>query len=341
MPSTPLLGRVRIGARAAGAGAALALLSGVAGAQPISDQVAIAQGLYESAAELIRAGKWAEACPKLEESQRLDPAMGTQFFLATCYAETDRPTSAWSLFLDVAVTAKAAGNTVRESTARQRAAALEPKLPRITVVVAAKAASIPGLTVKRDGTLLKPVVWGTAVPVDLGPHVVRVTAPGKVVWQTTVRVEQPGQRVEVVVPPLASARAEPIADAPEPAASEAPEPPAPRLSGQRRAALAIGSVGLAGIAAGAALGLVARAAWEKADAACPTHLACSREAHEDSTRTLSFAMGSTIAFIAGGALVTTAIPLFATGARKAPASAASIAPILAPGVAGASIVGMF
>src|ERR1700691_908594 len=99
-----------------------------ASAQGSTERTATAQGLYESAAALMKAGKSAEACPKLEESQRLDPAMGTQFFLAVCYESTGRPTSAWSLFLEVANAAKAAGNTVRETTARARAAALEPKL---------------------------------------------------------------------------------------------------------------------------------------------------------------------------------------------------------------------
>src|SRR6185369_5679854 len=97
---------------------ALALLlahPAVAWADTPADRAARAQGLYDAAAELIKAGKFAEACPKLEESQRLDPAMGTQFFLAGCYEKTGRPTSAWSLFLEVAAAAKAAGNTVREN----------------------------------------------------------------------------------------------------------------------------------------------------------------------------------------------------------------------------------
>lgn len=108
--------------------------------------------------------------------QRLDPAMGTQFFLATCYENTRRPTSAWSLFLEVAAAAKAAGKTVGGSTARARAAALEPKLPRLRVTLDEATAATPGLEVERDGVALKRVAWGVPIPVDLGNHTLRVRA---------------------------------------------------------------------------------------------------------------------------------------------------------------------
>ena len=47
-----------------------------------------------------------------------DPALGTRFQLASCWENIGRPTSAWSLFLDVADGAHAAGSALRESTAR-------------------------------------------------------------------------------------------------------------------------------------------------------------------------------------------------------------------------------
>ena len=78
-------------------------------------------------------GKHADACPKLEESQRLDPGIGTQFNLAVCYEQVGRTASAWSTFLDVAGAARAAGQTEREKVARQRATALEPRLIRLTI----------------------------------------------------------------------------------------------------------------------------------------------------------------------------------------------------------------
>ena len=345
------------GHRAAWLGPALVVGSlawpGVTSAQSASERAATAQGLYESAVERIKAGRIDQACPKLEESQRLDPAMGTQFFLATCYEGTGRPTSAWSLFIDVAATAKAAGNTLRETTARARAAALEPRLPRMTVILAAATAALPGLEVTRDELLVKPVVWGSPVPVDMGEHTVRATAPGKVPFELRVRITQLGQRLQVDVPPLldgaspvnpelAPAPSDPVKPESVPPSDPAPgAPPRPSFPAQRIAAVATGSVGVAGLVAGGVLGLMARWAWRRADAACPRHLACTPEAHAESARSLSLATGSTITFIGGGAAVAGGLILWLTTPASKPSADPRVVPVVGPGVAGAMVTGAF
>src|SRR4051812_5478245 len=75
---------------------------------------AVAQALFNDAKTLMQAGKYAEACPKLEESQRLGPAIGTQFNLAVCYEALGKMASAWSLYLDVAGVAKSTNQPERE-----------------------------------------------------------------------------------------------------------------------------------------------------------------------------------------------------------------------------------
>ena len=67
------------------AGALVAtLVAGVAGAEDKSS-AAKASALFEEGRRLMAAEKYAEACPKLAESQALDPAPDTAFDLGICY----------------------------------------------------------------------------------------------------------------------------------------------------------------------------------------------------------------------------------------------------------------
>src|SRR6516165_8666630 len=73
-----------------------------------------ARVLFFEARKLVAAGQYSSACPKFEESYRLDPGIGTNFNLADCYEHTGRIASAWARFLDVAASTRAAGQIERE-----------------------------------------------------------------------------------------------------------------------------------------------------------------------------------------------------------------------------------
>jgi hypothetical protein len=158
-----------------------------------------------------------------------------------------------------------------------------------------------------------------------------------------VRIVNLGQKIEVTVPPLRDAGAKAdigVAPAPSggPLSDRAAATGAKPSAAQRTAAIAIGSVGLAGVAAGGALGLLAMSTWSAAEAKCPTHTTCSKEAHDLSTKTLGLAKGSTIAFAAGGAVVAGAVVLWLTApsSSSTPARPASLR--LSP-IVGAAQVG--
>lgn len=84
---------------------------------------------------LVKTGNYAEACPKFEESQRQEPSLGTQYYLADRYERSGRTASAWANFAEVADKARMAKETAKARRARARADALEPNRSRLTVDV--------------------------------------------------------------------------------------------------------------------------------------------------------------------------------------------------------------
>jgi serine/threonine-protein kinase len=256
---------------------ALTAISRQALAAPPSREVrAAAVALFDEARALMAAGKHAEACPKLAESQRLDPGIGTLFNLSDCYERIGKTASAWIGFRDVAAEAVATGQPKREKVARERAAAIEPKLARLRIVVAQEAA-VSGLEVTRDGVSVAQALWGTAVPLDPGAHAVVATAPGKKRWETTVMLDKPGV-VSVEIPPLpadatsappqAGPQAAPRSPVAPPMTKEQPPAPAESPAGTWRAPLGIAvmGVGVAGLGVGAAFGFLAKSQFNASNA---------------------------------------------------------------------------
>src|SRR5262249_11798929 len=128
--------------------------------------------------------------------------MGTKFYLADCFEHIGKIASAWTYYVEVIDAARAAGMKDREAYAREHAEALLPKLSRLTIHVSTEARGMAGLAVMRDGIVISQGLWGTAVPVDPGAHVVSASAEKKAPWVSRVEVKEPGQTVTVEVPAL-------------------------------------------------------------------------------------------------------------------------------------------
>jgi len=302
------------GVRRASITLAAALLAMNARAQ--TDPVA-AQALFDDAKRLMASGHAAEACPKLAESQRLDPGVGTLLNLGDCYDQIGKPSRAWATFREAEAAAQHEGQSDRVRYAKRRAQETEAKLVRFTVDVPADA-RMPSLEVLRDGETLREPLWGSSVPVDPGDHLVEARAPGYktfesrvmathdpiVVRVTPLELEAP-QTVEP--PPPVALTAPPVTFESERGAPLPPPPPAPS-SAVRTLGLVTGGIGLAGVAVGALFGVLAidrdnAARGAGCDATtCPTTgaLGLSNDAN-------TFALGSDIAFIAGGVFIVTGI----------------------------------
>jgi hypothetical protein len=324
---------------------ALSLLYPAAAQADSASDGRAAEALFTEGRHLMTAGKFDEACPKLAESQRLDPAPGTALNLATCYERAGRTASAWFAFRDAEALAASAGQKERAAVARKKASMLEPKLPRVTVVVAAESLT-PGLEIRSDGAVLSQAAWGTAMPMDPGSHDIVATAPGRLKWTTKVAVDSGLSRQSVSIPKLELDPTTVAAAPPTPATSADPaaaatstlasEPVASAPTGldsgtsrgrtQRIAGLTVGAVGLVAVGIGTYFGFQASSTYSDALAACGGTPACTTDRglqlRHDADPQM---MASTIAFIAGGALVAGGAIVFFTAPKKAATSRVGMA----------------
>lgn len=259
---------------------------GLALAQPSPAERAAAEALFQDARALSKQGKDAEACPKYDESNRIDPSIGTQLYLADCYEKTGKLASAWVLFKEAASMAQSSGQADREKSASARASALEGRLPKLLLRVAD--GEIAGLEIRQDGKVVRKAQWGTAIPVDLGPHALQATAPGRKPWSHTAEARE-GQIATVNIPALLPEDAAPAAPASAPA-SAAPAPPRPPAdpgpqaapagwNGWKTAAVIAAGVGVVGLGAGSYFGLKARSQWDDAKPLCPGNR-CNQEGYD-------------------------------------------------------------
>lgn len=315
---------------------ALFIAPGIAAAQTVQDKAA-ADVLFQEGRTLVKAGKFAEACPKFEASFKLDPKGGTRLNLADCYEKTGRTASAWALFREAASLARKAGESEREDFAMGRAATLEPKLARIVVTVS-KGGELPGLEIKNDGQPVSLALLGTPFPIDPGSHVIEAVATGRTSWASKVSVE-PGAKITVEVPVLGEATRYP--ETPKngaPVASQAApeaqhdEPPDP---GATRKYIAYGLGGAGVVAIGVGVGVFGSKAKSKKDEAykmgagiphCNSANVCDPKGVDLVDQAKKAALLSTIMTGVGVAAVAGGVVLYLT-APKRESTAVSVAPV--------------
>jgi hypothetical protein len=271
-----------------------------------------AQTLFDEAERLLDQGRAREACPKLAESQRLEPAPGTLFHLADCYERIGRTASAWAAFVAVASMAQAAGREQHEALARKRSAALEPKLTRLAVVVDAADRGRAGLDLRRDDVAVGAASVGVPVPVDPGVHSIAASASGMRAWRTNVDVSAEGQTVTVRVPAL------------EPTPRAGGDGGRGRGTPQRIAAVALGVLGAASIGVGSYLGLHAVSLKDDASPHC-RDIGCDSVGVDLRDRAFDAGTASTVAFVAGGVLLAASVVVWLTAPSSRTRASAALA----------------
>jgi hypothetical protein len=214
------------------------------------------------------------------------------------------------------------------------------------------------VTVTMDGKPLVDHIDGTAIALDPGEHTFGFEIDGKsqatkhlVAYQGDLN-----RRVQIqlgtpaVVIPLISTPPPPLL----PRVSVPPAPTSPTASGlgtQKILGLTLGGAGIAGVGVGAVFGILASTVWSRVTSACGAGgsadcvtTASHTSITSDQTTAQTDGTVSTVAFVAGGALVAAGVVLFLTGGHrgeKSSPSAIRLEPSLGVGETRLSLRGSF
>jgi hypothetical protein len=233
-----------------------------------SGSSALAEALFQQGRDLFKQERYAEACPKLAESQRLEPKLGTLLNLALCHEKEEKYATAWAEYTSAAAIARQKGQTERADFANEQIEALKAKLAYVTIAVKDPPA---GLRVQLDDKHLDVVALNAVLPIDTGKHRVTATAPGKEPWSTEIEVPPKRAELRLEIPALEAstpAQAAPSAAPTPPPALTAPIPaptpstaaPPPPARDTATLLMATGfSVGAIGVMTGAVTGSFAAA----------------------------------------------------------------------------------
>jgi hypothetical protein len=285
-------------------------------AQVSPADAAVAQSMFDEGRRLMSEKRYAEACPKLADSQRLDPALGTLLNLAVCHEKLGRTASAWTEYRDAESIAKREGRLDRAAYAREHVAQIEPHLSHVTVVRGSNQdgrAAEAGLDVRLDDASVGLAALGTALPIDPGEHKIEARAPGKITWTGTVTVGADAASTKVEIPILADEpKPEPVVIVPPPVVAPPVTPPPAQpppdvtpppetphgMTTRRTIAYAIGGVGIAGLAAGSIAGIETISKWSTRNDACPGDRCTPAGLDADKTAR-SWALVSDVGFAVG------------------------------------------
>ena len=332
------------------------LASGVVcaeGADPVAARAQLRQGYA-----LKQQGKCKEAIPYLEESLRLDRQPKTLLNLGDCEQAVGQLAPAQTHFIEARDLARHQKNEVLKTIAEKRLQDLEKRMPKLTIELAKDAP--PNTVVTRDGIEVGPVSLRTALPIDIGQHVIVVRGGGFERQYQVTLAEGEAQRIEVTpiggkpvaLPATAGAaqpaEKKPTAETAPPASTpfriEAPAGDRVESGSSTQRTFGYVTLGVGAVGLGAGGFFAARTLSRKSELAdmCTEYAPCNDEeaaVYQNTKRAAQNArMYSAIGFGAGGAAAITGVILLLT-APKSSSSALRVAPTIGQNSVGAFVAG--
>lgn len=268
---------------------------------------ATAEALFRAGREAATKGDYATACARFRESNRLDREPGTVFNLGDCNEKIGKLASAWQRFREVVQILPP--TDPRVAVARRRAAALEHRVPHLTLRLAP---GVPdSVTVLRDHVELGHASFGLSLPVDPGQHVVTVRSTGHDDKRYTLSLGE-GEARELVVQPGPASKPDSA-----PAPSPAPGAPPPQDRGAddgstlRTTGYVVGGVGVAGIAGSMVLGAMVLSRKDVVNTHCQNKR-CDQQGLDAASAGRTLSTASTVSFIAGAVCTGVGVTLVLT-----------------------------
>ena len=310
--------------RAAGMGVAACALCGALGVAWAPVRVAAAEEqstaarLFEEGRVALEQNKLNEACAKLAESQQLEPRVGTLLNLADCEERRGQLLAASDHWVAAQDLARTAGDA-RNAEAKRRFAALETRIPRLTLRRAAGAPT--STTVKRarvGGPATQARADGRPERVDPGEYRVTVSAPGR--GERAYELELMAGETATLVVDAGVVLTGSAADAQ--AADGGDDSPTHSWSGLDTAGAVVGGLGLVSLVAGAVLGAQAMAKQKASndDDHCSADNLCDQQGVDLRDEAIVAARASTGTIVVGSLLVAAGIVLVAVPGQDEGAS---------------------
>jgi hypothetical protein len=299
-------------------GTLLALASlGPAGSAAAQSPVDLdrAEELYKRGSDLVRAGRYEEACPILEKAQSIASGIGVALYLGECLEQSGHLVKAWTEF-DKAERLAAAKGDPRKAIAHERAADLLPKLPKLQLVIP-PVADIPGLVVAEEGATIERSEWGVARPIEPGTYRIGAEAPERAAWETSVVVPEGPGTVAVEVPTL-KAQATATAASTGTVSLQSSLIHDDRAPTQRIAGVALAGLGAVGLVAGTIFGLQAKSKLDDSNSSghCQQDR-CDPAGLAERADAMTAATTSTVLFVGGFACLAGGIALYLTAPNDA------------------------
>jgi tetratricopeptide (TPR) repeat protein len=309
---------LRQGVCASVLGIGLQALSGAALAQEDPQQKAAAEALFNEGQEALFERDYEAACRRFEQSQAIDPGVGTLLYLGDCYERLGRLASSWATYREAESAARAAGQAERSRVAHERAARLLPHLPKLSLGVAPEN-RVAGFELTINGKPLNSALFDVPFPVDAGRYELVAQAPGRLRWSSLIEVPAGGEPKSVQVPVLEKSGAEPSlaassfrVAAADTAGAGGAGPVADSgfpLSSRQTAGLVVAGGGVLATLGGVLFGVSAKNKDDEAKPYCPSGCATLAAAalNEDARTLATFA---NISYVVGGLAITTGAVLF-------------------------------